>query len=114
MGMRLSPLFVGLGTCSRQLAGLWSDHPLRLCVCHGLQLDSLELTEAKMNAITDKIPQQPVGVVEGASYSLIIIAAFGVSGRGLAERVWGSPDWLSRAPSNTFLALRVCVKTRPL
>ncbi|MEW5308474.1 MAG: hypothetical protein WDW38_000432 [Sanguina aurantia] len=42
------------------------------------ELDSLELTEAKMNAITDKIPQQPVGVVEGASYSLIIIAAFGV------------------------------------
>lgn len=39
--------------------------------------DSLELTEEKINAITDKIPQKPVGVVEGTSYSLIILAAFG-------------------------------------
>lgn len=40
--------------------------------------DSLELTEEKIGAITDKIPQRPVGVVEGTSYTLIIIAAFGV------------------------------------
>lgn len=40
--------------------------------------DSLELTDEKINAITDKIPQRPVGVVEGTSYSLIIAAAFGV------------------------------------
>lgn len=39
--------------------------------------DSLELTDEKINAITDKIPQRPVGVVEGTSYSVIILAAFG-------------------------------------
>jgi import inner membrane translocase subunit TIM21 len=31
-----------------------------------------------MRAITDKIPQRPVGVVEGASYTAIIAAAFAV------------------------------------
>jgi hypothetical protein len=41
--------------------------------------DSLELTEEKINAITDKIPQRPVGVVEGTGYSIVILAAFGVS-----------------------------------
>ncbi|GFR40314.1 hypothetical protein Agub_g849 [Astrephomene gubernaculifera] len=40
--------------------------------------DSLELTDEKINAITDKIPQRPVGVVEGTSYTLVILAAFGV------------------------------------
>ena len=39
---------------------------------------SLELTEEKMRAITDKIPQRPVGVVEGTSYTLLIAAAFAV------------------------------------
>lgn len=42
------------------------------------QYDSLELTQEKINSITDKIPQRPVGVVEGASYSIVILAAFGV------------------------------------
>ncbi|KAG2488778.1 hypothetical protein HYH03_012775 [Edaphochlamys debaryana] len=41
------------------------------------QYDSLELTQEKIDSITDKIPQRPVGVVEGTSYTLIIIAAFG-------------------------------------
>jgi len=40
--------------------------------------DSLEITTEKINAITDKIPQRPVGVVEGTSYTLLILAAFGV------------------------------------
>jgi hypothetical protein len=40
--------------------------------------DSLELTEEKMHAITDKIPQRPVGVVEGTSYGIIMLGAFGV------------------------------------
>lgn len=31
-----------------------------------------------MRAITDKIPQKPVGVVEGASYTALIAAAFAV------------------------------------
>jgi import inner membrane translocase subunit TIM21 len=42
------------------------------------RFDSLELTDEKINAITDKIPQRPVGVVEGTSYTAIILAAFGV------------------------------------
>lgn len=41
--------------------------------------DSLELTEEKINAITDQIPQKPVTIVEGTSYMAIIIAAFTVS-----------------------------------
>ncbi len=41
--------------------------------------DSLELTEEKMHAITDKIPQKPVTVVEATSYTAIIAAAFAVS-----------------------------------
>lgn len=40
----------------------------------------MEITPEKINnAITDKIPERPVGVVEGTSYSLIIAAAFAVS-----------------------------------
>lgn len=42
--------------------------------------DSLELTEEKINAITDQIPQRPVTVVEGTSYMVVIIAAFTVLG----------------------------------
>lgn len=41
---------------------------------------SLELTEEKFQALTDKIPQKPVGVVEGTSYTLLIAAAFGALG----------------------------------
>eukprot|EP00879_Flechtneria_rotunda_P028367 GHRR01030471.1.p1 GENE.GHRR01030471.1~~GHRR01030471.1.p1 ORF type:complete len:201 (+),score=50.19 GHRR01030471.1:395-997(+) len=40
--------------------------------------DSLELTEDRMNSITDKIPQKPVTVVEGTSYMVIILGAFAV------------------------------------
>jgi hypothetical protein len=42
-------------------------------------LDSLEITPEKINnAITDRIPERPVGVVEGTSYSIIIAAAIAV------------------------------------
>jgi import inner membrane translocase subunit TIM21 len=41
--------------------------------------DSLELTDEKINAITDQIPQRPVTLVEGTSYMAVIIAAFTVS-----------------------------------
>lgn len=43
-------------------------------------MDSLELTDERYRAITDKIPQKPVGVVEGTSYTLLIAAAFGALG----------------------------------
>lgn len=45
---------------------------------HSQVVDSLELTDEKISAITDKIPQRPVTVVEGTSYTVIILAAFGV------------------------------------
>lgn len=48
---------------------------------HAQAFDSLELTDEKINAITDKIPQRPVGVVEGTSYTAVILAAFGVRGQ---------------------------------
>lgn len=41
------------------------------------KIDSLELTEEKINALTDQIPQRPMGVVEGTSYSVVILFAFG-------------------------------------
>lgn len=47
------------------------------------QYDSLELTQERIDSITDKIPQRPVGVVEGTSYTVIILAAFGVRGGSL-------------------------------
>lgn len=37
--------------------------------------DSLELTDDKFSAITDKIPQRPVTYVEAGSYSLVILLA---------------------------------------
>ena len=51
-------------------------------------IDSLELTEEKINALTDQIPQRPMGVVEGTSYSLVILFAFGVS-----QGEWGGMTW---------------------
>lgn len=38
-------------------------------------------TDGRSSAITDQIPQRPVGVVEGTSYSVMILAALGVCGR---------------------------------
>lgn len=49
--------------------------------------DSLELTEEKMHAITDKIPQKPVTLVEGTSYMVIILGAFAVSS-SLLQQQW--------------------------
>lgn len=40
---------------------------------------SLVEAEEEFSAITDKIPQRPVSVAEGTSYTLVIIAALGVS-----------------------------------
>mmetsp|Transcript_10082 Transcript_10082/g.30396 ORF Transcript_10082/g.30396 Transcript_10082/m.30396 type:complete len:184 (-) Transcript_10082:352-903(-) len=48
------------------------------------KFDSMELTEEKINAITDQIPQRPMGAVETTSYSIVILFAFGA----LAFFVW--------------------------
>lgn len=42
-------------------------------------VQELVAAEEEFSAITDKIPQRPVTVVEGTSYTLIIVAALGVS-----------------------------------
>lgn len=65
--------------------------------------DSLELTEEKINAITDQIPQKPVTVVEGTSYMVVIIAAFTVRGPHLAagsraRRAAVLPAWRTCPP----------------
>lgn len=44
------------------------------------QGDALAEAQAKADAITDKIPERPVSVVEGTSYSIVILAALGVAG----------------------------------
>ena len=41
----------------------------------------LVAAEEEFSAITDKIPQRPVTIVEGTSYTVVIIAALGVSGQ---------------------------------
>ena len=42
--------------------------------------DALALDEAQFDAITDQIPQRPMGVVEGTSYTLLILAGVAVAG----------------------------------
>jgi hypothetical protein len=65
--------------------------------------DSLELTDEKINAITDKIPQRPVGVVEGTSYTAVILAAFGVRGGGRGAGGWSV--WPLRSQRGSLTAL---------
>lgn len=52
---------------------------------HHHRLDDVDAQElatsdadGRSSAITDQIPQRPVGVVEGTSYSVMILAALGV------------------------------------
>ena len=42
--------------------------------------DALVVDEEEINAITDQIPQRPMGVVEGTSYTVIIIAGIAMAG----------------------------------
>ncbi len=42
--------------------------------------DSLTVTEEDIGAITDQIPQRPMGVVEGTSYTVVIVAALAFAG----------------------------------
>lgn len=42
--------------------------------------DALAVDEAQFDAITDQIPQRPMGVVEGTSYTLLILAGVAVAG----------------------------------
>eukprot|EP00877_Chromochloris_zofingiensis_P000151 jgi/Chrzof1/10136/Cz04g30080.t1 len=44
------------------------------------EFDSLELTDERARAITDKIPQKPMTIVEGTSYTIVILFAFAVLG----------------------------------
>ena len=41
-------------------------------------LQALTAAEEEFSSITDKIPQRPVTIVEGTSYTLVIVAALGV------------------------------------
>lgn len=45
-----------------------------------LHSQGLVAAEEEFSAITDKIPQRPVTVTEAGGYSLVIVAALGVSG----------------------------------
>ena len=42
--------------------------------------NALTVDEEEINAITDQIPQRPMGVVEGTSYTVIIIAGIAMAG----------------------------------
>ena len=43
--------------------------------------NALTVDEEEINAITDQIPQRPMGVVEGTSYTVIIIAGIAMAGQ---------------------------------
>lgn len=43
--------------------------------------NALTMEEAEFDAITDQIPQRPMGVVEGTSYTVVIIAGVAMAGR---------------------------------
>lgn len=60
-----------LAPCTGRLTGTKHGHP---CV------QGLVAAEEEFSAITDKIPQRPVTVTEAGGYSLVIVAALGVSG----------------------------------
>ena len=63
--------------------------------------DALAVDEAQFDAITDQIPQRPMGVVEGTSYTLLILAGVAVAGeRGggvnsALQSLEGRGTWLS-------------------
>lgn len=42
--------------------------------------EQLVAADEDFSAITDKIPQRPISVVEGTSYTLVILAALGFAG----------------------------------
>lgn len=42
--------------------------------------NALTVDEEEINAITDQIPQRPMGVVEGTSYTVVIIAGIAMAG----------------------------------
>ena len=46
--------------------------------------NALTVDEEEVNAITDQIPQRPMGVVEGTSYTVIIIAGIAMAGRAFS------------------------------
>ena len=70
--------------------------------CNLLQAcDSLELTDDRVHAITDKIPQKPVTIVEGTSYMVIILGAFAVRALTLPFPFPCRPCWpLDPLPRN--------------
>ncbi|KFM24274.1 Mitochondrial import inner membrane translocase subunit tim21 [Auxenochlorella protothecoides] len=61
-------------TASHPASGCW-EPVLSPPACPTPQ--ELVSAEEEFSAITDKIPQRPVGVVEGTSYTVIILAALG-------------------------------------
>ncbi len=58
---------------------------------------ALAVDEAQFDAITDQIPQRPMGVVEGTSYTLLILAGVAVAGARLAPSCMALPSALRGA-----------------
>ena len=60
---------------------------------------ALAVEQEGFDAITDQIPQRPMGVVEGTSYTLLIAAGIAIAGGGAA------PTWrLLHAPATLWSA----------
>ena len=47
----------------------------------GQSEEVMTVEDERFSAITDQIPQRPMGVVEGTSYTVIILAGIAVAGR---------------------------------
>eukprot|EP00890_Picochlorum_soloecismus_P000530 jgi/Picsp_1/1478/NSC_04956-R1_protein len=73
----------------------------KLQACDGkgiLMADIVAAEEEEFSAITDKIPQRPVSVVEGTSYTLVILAALGFAAAvlyaALSELVFSPKEYV--------------------
>lgn len=81
---------------------LWQMIGVRTCWYCSLFLQKKDLSrqpdEDPFDSITDKIPERPVSVAEGASYSLVILAGLAVAGAAayavFKELIFEPKEWV--------------------
>ena len=66
--------------------------------------NALTVDEEELNAITDQIPQRPMGVVEGTSYTVIIIAGIAMAGPHLFSHLRTCEQCQSRRHADSACA----------
>lgn len=69
--------------------------------------NALTVDEEEINAITDQIPQRPMGVVEGTSYTVIIIAGIAMAGLHPRSRLRTYAQCQSRLACTSHLCMLI-------